>query len=478
MATRIAAVALAVPLLALIGLLHVFPEADRLWINADFHFWAVSAASLMSALACLVLILSARTMRETRIMFLALAFFALAMFFSVHGLATPGFIFESGSAALERSPWLSTLAAGFFAMLSVTSVPLVTDSRKVHWPEGVFALSATVVTAYFAISMLYPDWLHGFPTTREWFQHTLTVTTVSLLLFAAYRYYQSYQFARLPGQLAVAVSLAFLAEAQLSMDFGVFLHYSWWLYHALFLIAFGTLLLGWGWELVRAKDARVIADGLAMRDALVQLNRGRSTSLIELAEQIENHDLETFKHTDRVGAFAFAIGREIGFTPARLRDLVLAAQMHDLGKIGLPPYILQKRGALTESEWELIRQHPRKGWEILSRVRDMESIAKIIRHHHERYDGAGYPDGLRGTEIPLDARIISVADTFDAMTSDRPYRARMTIEQAKAELERVAGEQLDPELVEIMKRLLSDGTLAAGQIVSAAAVAADLRKAI
>lgn len=462
-ATKIAVVALAIPLV-IFAVLRLNPEWDRSWGTSSFHFYVVSAATLLSAGACLVLIISARTMRETRVMFLALAFFALAVLFSVHGLLTPGFIFDEAYSSLGRSPWMATLAAGVFATLSVVSVPRLSNVHgRFRTPEVIFGVSAALICGYFVISMFSPDWLKGFPTEDEWFQNTLSVASISLLSFAAWRYYQSYQFARLPGQLAVAVGLVFLAEAQISLDFGIFWQYSWWLYHGLFLVAFCTVLLGWTWEVVRAGSGSAIADGLAMRDALTQLNRGRPNDLVALADKIEHHDLETFKHTDRVAAFAYAIGREIGFSAARQRELVLAAQMHDVGKIGLPHHILTKPGPLTEDEWTYIRQHPGKGFDILSRMRNMEGIAVVIRHHHERYDGTGYPDGSAGEQIPLDARIISVADTFDALTSERPYRAAMTIEQACNELRNVAGSQLDPELVAVVVRLIENGTLRARQ---------------
>jgi putative two-component system response regulator len=181
--------------------------------------------------------------------------------------------------------------------------------------------------------------------------------------------------------------------------------------------------------------------------------------LVSLANQIENHDLETFRHVDRVAAFSYAIGKDLGFSANRLRDLVMAGQMHDVGKIGLPSYILTKPGKLTDDEWAHIKQHPGKGEDIVLRIRDIASIAHVVRHHHERFDGSGYPDGLAGEAIPLEARIISVADTFDALTSQRPYRPALTIEDAKAELRAVAGRQLDPQLVDVMIKLMDNGTL-------------------
>lgn len=458
MATRITALILTAPAALFVALLAI-PGLDRSWGTNSFHFWIVSAACMGAAAICALLIVSARSIRETRILFLALCFFSLGMIFGVHGLTTPGHIYELPSAALQRSPWISTLAAGFFAAMSVVSLPTMSERVRLKLPHIVFGASFAAVYAYFIVSLAAPNWLADFPTQREWFQHTLTGAAVALLCFAAWRYYQSYRFTRLPSQLAVVTGMVFLAEAQVSIDFGNFWHYSWWMYHALFLAAFVAVLTGWGYEFYRARNVSAIAEAIAMRDALAQFNRGRANAVITLADRIENHDLETFRHVDRVAAFAYAIGQRLGFGPARLRDLVLAAQMHDIGKIGLPKHILQKPGPLNDDEWARIKQHPTHGMEIVSRVKGIGHLATVIRHHHERFDGNGYPDGVAGEQIPLEARIISVADTFDALTSERPYRAAMTIDEAKAELKNVAGTQLDPECVETLLSLLDEGKL-------------------
>ena len=458
MATRLSLIALAAPL-TLLALFLAFPETDKLWNSSNFHFYVVSAASLLAAGTCAVLVASARSIRETRILFLALSFFSLGMIFSVHGLTTPGHLIHHPSGAIMRSPWIATLAAGGFAALSVITIPRVIERTRLLRPQLIFAVCASAAVVYFAVSLSFPNWLTGFPTEAEWFQHLLTSITVGLLCFAAWRYFDSYRFTRLTSQLAVMCGLLFLAEAQLSMDFGRFLQYSWWIYHGLFLVAFVTVLGGWTWELLRARDASSIAEAIAMRDALSQLNRGRSSTVVSLANQIENHDLDTFRHVDRVAAVAYLIGKEMGFGAARLRVLVLAGQMHDIGKIGLPPYILTKPGKLTDEEWEAVKLHPAKGHEIVARLTNLGPVAKIIRHHHEQYNGSGYPDHLEGDAIPLESRIISVADTFDALTSERPYRPAMLLADAEAELERVSGSQLDPNCVATFLKLLQNGTV-------------------
>jgi len=456
MTTRIAAFSLAVPLAVVLALLWL-PGLDRPWMAGPFHFYSVSVACMMAAAICGVLVISARSIRETRILFLALCFMSLALIFSLHGLTTPGHFFHHVSASLTRTPWLSTLTAGFLATLSVASIPRFMESTRLRLPELTFAASAAALGAFVAVSLAYPDWLSDFPTTATWFRYLLTAVTICLLLFAAWRYFQSYLFTRLPAPLAVATGLGVLAEAQLALGFGDPWYLSWWMYHLLFLLAFFCVLAGWGIEILRARDAGAIAEALAMRDALSQLNRGRSSHVIELANQIENHDLDTFRHVDRVAAFAYLIGHDMGFGASRLRDLVLAAQMHDIGKIGLPPHILTKPGKLTDQEFSQIRLHPGKGWEIVRRLKGLDSVSTVIRHHHERFDGSGYPDRLAGEAIPLESRIISVADTFDALTSERPYRREMSIAEAEAELRRVAGYQLDPACVEIFLELLKNG---------------------
>ena len=456
MTTRIAAFSLAGPLAVVLALLWL-PGLDRPWMAGPFHFYSVSVARLMAAAICGVLVLSARSVRETRILFLALCFMSLALIFSPHGLTTPGHFFHHVSASLTGTPWLSTVVAGLLATLSVVSIPRFMEGTRLRFPELTFAGSGIALGAFVGVSLAFPDWLTDFPTTASWFRYLLTVVTICLLLFASWRYFQSYLFTRLPAPLAVATGLGVLAEAQLALGFGEPWYLSWWMYHLLFLLAFFSVLAGWGIEILRARDAGAIAEALAMRDALSQLNRGRSSDVIELANQIENHDLDTFRHVDRVGAFAYLIGHDMGFGASRLRDLVLAAQMHDIGKIGLPPHILTKPGKLTDQEFSQIRLHPGKGWEIVRRLKGLDSVSTVIRHHHERFDGSGYPDRLAGEAIPLESRIISVADTFDALTSERPYRRELSIAEAEAELSRVAGSQLDPACVEIFLELLKNG---------------------
>jgi HD-GYP domain-containing protein (c-di-GMP phosphodiesterase class II) len=166
-----------------------------------------------------------------------------------------------------------------------------------------------------------------------------------------------------------------------------------------------------------------------------------------LLETVEKRDTYTRGHTRRVTGHSVAIGQGLGLARTDMENLRLAAMLHDIGKIGISDRVLQKDGALTQEEFEAIRCHPVYGAEILQHIRKLHSVLPGVRHHHERYNGTGYPGGLKGSDIPVIARIIAVADTFDAMVTDRPYRKGLTARAAFEELRRQRGIQFDPAVV-------------------------------
>ncbi|MDI7252887.1 MAG: HD-GYP domain-containing protein, partial [Actinomycetota bacterium] len=189
-----------------------------------------------------------------------------------------------------------------------------------------------------------------------------------------------------------------------------------------------------------------------------------------LANAIDARDAYTHGHSNRVMEYSVALAEGMGLSPEEVDVIRHASILHDVGKIGIREKILKKPGLLTEEERREMEYHPFIGTRILQSVKLLEPVMPLVYHHHERYDGTGYPDGLKGEEIPLGSRIIAVADAFESMTSDRPYRKALPLEEALAELRRGAGRQFDPRVVEVFLRLVEEGRISVrwsdGRVIS------------
>jgi len=204
---------------------------------------------------------------------------------------------------------------------------------------------------------------------------------------------------------------------------------------------------------------------LAFRDYR-QLHHETQSTFELLADLLDRRDPYTAAHSQRVAQLTSLILDEFPELPADEREaIVLAARIHDLGKVATSDLILRKPGRLSDDEFAVIKRHPVDGSEILRHLSPYRHIVEIVRHHHERWDGRGYPDGLAGEAIPFGSRVIAVADTYDAMTTDRPYRRALTHEEALAELRRGAGTQFDPAVVAAFERALARANAMVGEQV-------------
>src|SRR5512133_1865866 len=194
----------------------------------------------------------------------------------------------------------------------------------------------------------------------------------------------------------------------------------------------------------------VVADRTErLQKTLADLERSYDITLEALGDALDLKDAETEGHSKRVTAFTIAVARAMGLSSDKIRIIARGAFLHDIGKMAIPDAILRKPGALTEDEKAIMREHCYRGYQMLKKIPFLTEAAEIVYAHQECYDGSGYPRGLKGEEIPLGARIFSIADTLDAITSDRPYRAAQSIAAARAEIQRWSGRQFDPSIVEI-----------------------------
>ncbi len=187
--------------------------------------------------------------------------------------------------------------------------------------------------------------------------------------------------------------------------------------------------------------------------ALSELELNYQMTLEALVAALDAREHETFSHSLRVQAYTRYLARRAGYPPALLPSLEQGALLHDIGKVAVTDAILLKPAKLTAEEWVEMRKHPTAGDEILKRVPFLRPASAVVRHHHERFDGSGYPDALKGAEIPLGARLFTVADTLDAMTSDRAYRKSPGFDAARAEIQKYSGRQFDPHIAELFLKI-------------------------
>lgn len=229
-----------------------------------------------------------------------------------------------------------------------------------------------------------------------------------------------------------------------------------------------TVTMGITFLLANAASIFVIRVIQTLQRQLEQRNRELQELNIQiittLATTVEIMDPYTAGHSERISELTIRLGKWIGLSPSETEDLRIASLLHDIGKIGVPYAILQKSEPLTPEEWEKIKAHPARSAEIVKKLKPLANVVPIVLHHQERYDGSGYPAGLNDGQIPLGARILALADAYDAITSARPYRGARSPEEAMGELRRFSGSQFDPRLVESFLEMLSleKASLAAG----------------
>jgi putative nucleotidyltransferase with HDIG domain len=257
--------------------------------------------------------------------------------------------------------------------------------------------------------------------------------------------------------VASAVELGLRPQRTFSLREFMVLNFSKHMYHVIFTLALGVIIAVAYLDFGAPAFALFAFPLLLTRDALkrnLDLRRSRVEALRALSSSVDARDSYTYDHSNRVSRLSAMLAREMGFPEATVEMIESGALLHDIGKISLDLDILSKPGPLTSEERTAVRRHPLESAQVVAGVELFRGAVDIVRHHHERPDGQGYPDGLKADEIPLGARILNVADAFDAMTSDRPYRKRRSVGDALDELRKGSGSEFDPVVVEYLMRLL------------------------
>ncbi len=216
----------------------------------------------------------------------------------------------------------------------------------------------------------------------------------------------------------------------------------------------------WGAEIMGRQRDQLAGQAVELKDRADDLERSYHETLATLARSLDQRDHATHDHGRRVSELAISVAREMALGETEVEEIGRAAIVHDIGKMTLPDAILLKPGPLTDDEWKKICEHPRQGYEMLKGIPVLKKASQIVFAHHERFDGTGYPRGLKGTNIPIGSRIFAVVDTYDAITSDRVYRKAASHEEAMQEILRCEGTQFDPEVVRAFCRVEKMGLVA------------------
>ena len=397
-------------------------------------------------------------------------------------LLAVGVIFESAYLAnQDRTPWLIIIGtAAIIGFLDM--IPIKPYGSSVEMTIANVAKFAAVILFPPPVSILATflgTLLGEVRSRRPWFKRlfnvavmTLTIAIVAAIyyginqpptnLLASIQSILALFFAGLAdfGVASILVSLIISFAQQVPFRYVWLQNFSRVIWHDLSMIPLGTFVAVL-WQFNPITVPLVVLPLFVVRHSYQTANhlqRQTEDALRALMRAIDERDNETFDHSERVSKLAKDIGKALDMPPSELDVLVPAALLHDLGKIGMAGAILFKPGALTEDERLIAQKHSEVGGELLSKFPLFEKGAALVRHHHERYDGGGYPGKLKGGDIPLGARIIAVADSYNAMTEDRPYRKAMSQDEALAEIFRCSGTQFDPRVVEALMRTMGKNT--------------------
>lgn len=423
-----------------------------------FHFYVATGTSLLVIALAVVMRIAAGQLADPRALFLSLAFLTISLVFFVHAITTPG-VLVGGNPWVGFSAGLTPLAGTIYLVLSTRRWSPRVRARIVARQREVTLVTLAILLAFGVFAMVttirnsYP-W--GLPEIllSDAVSQGLMALTIGLLVYVIGHYVWIYRSWRSPLATGIMISTIFLAQSHVSITFGPLWHLSWWLYHffllAGFSVALGTLYV----EYTRAGSVQSMVGGLLLRDSMTQLQRGYTDVIVALIEAVEAKDPYTRGHTQRVSELSQLIAQDLELANEDQRVLNQSAILHDIGKIGIPDAVLNKPGSLTDEEFDLIKEHPVRGYRMIRHVRALGRESEGVRYHHERLDGSGYPDGLQGDEIPMVARIIAVADVYDALTSARPYRDAFSHQKALEIISEEREDKLDPDCVDALIRVL------------------------
>lgn len=426
----------------LVLLASLSPAGDAVLRDPTAHLWGVTAGGV----ACLVLSLWAlvrgwqQDLAEIAVLGAALS--GLSVLATAHGLAAPDQLVP-GVVASDLTALLAV------PMLLLGSAPLMLPGAQLTrlvvrhyrwWSVGTVVVASVVATLVLGLAEVLTP-------TPFWVRVGVVGAGLAGVLVLAGRQLYLHAIGHNVQSLLAAIGLAVLGFGMIGMVLAEPYSFAWWAVHVV--DSASVLAVAGGLVLTRQPQtlAKVIAP-MVGRDPVVALELGLAPEIRSFVAALQHKDRDTLEHIARVVDLAMRVGERAGLRGRRLGQLGLAALLHDIGKLVVPSEILTKPAALSDEEFAVIETHPAKGEALLAGSAVDEAVLRMIRWHHERYDGRGYPDGVDGSQIPLEVAIISVCDTWDALRSDRAYRAARSVGEARQVLEQGRGTQWHPQAVD------------------------------
>jgi HD-GYP domain-containing protein (c-di-GMP phosphodiesterase class II) len=420
----------------------------------DVHFYAVSTTALLCAVLALVLGIAGIRRHDRRSAAIGAGFTVMAALLAVHGLTTPGFLIEDGYyAAVGVSGALAVPLGGAVILATLLSRP----RSRGHVRDLVYLQIGVVVAAvaFGSLALLDPGTIPSIPVALRplvWWIVGANAVVYGVLALRALR---TFQLTRRVGDLAVVAGLTWLAIAVATYLLSPTWSVGFWAGHVLELGAFVVIFGALASDLARATPSRTLSE--VDVHSVVTEEEGLLGAWVErLLARLAIKDTSTREHTRRVAQLAVQVGQELGLRGKRLRSLAVAALLHDVGKLQVPEAILCKAAPLTPAEFEVIKRHPTDGVALLSHIGGFDDELPLVRGHHERLDGSGYPDGLRGAELSLEVRIIGVCDVYDALTSHRVYRRAFSQAQALTILDQGREIAFDADVLDALSRVVGE----------------------
>jgi len=421
-----------------------------------FHLFAVGGTAFLAAVCSILMTRSSIARNDLRGGLVGVAFTAMAGLLTIHGLATPSvFLGEYGrNVVVGLTGAIAVPIGGALLAVAVMAPPTLPNGRTLIARTQFVTIAALIVLG--AVGLSHPGLLPEIPLTVHPWVFAVLFPTAVVYAWAARRVFRIHQLTNRKADAWVAVGLVWLGCSIFLYLLSPVWTFGFWTAHSLEGLGVIAISAAIAVDLTRQAPSLQLHRRITGRDLIDSEESLLGGYVRALTAEMEIRDPSTREHSRRVAQWAVEVGEQMGLAPSAIRRLAISGLVHDIGKLQVPQEILNKPDRLTDEEFTIIRTHPSAGAELLGRLGGFEAEIPIVRGHHERFTGGGYPDNLSGDQIPLEARILMVCDVYDALTSPRVYRREpWTSERALELLQKESGTTFDPQCVDALLRVLA-----------------------